>query len=406
MTTNDFAAIEAATRTAIADIQANSKKIDDFLKSQESINASRSEDSKISKDALAAANAAAANIDGLTKRLVDLEQQAADSVKQGNASVNSLGQLVLASDQFKNFKGGQSAKMSVEVQANTITGQEGSPARNSDTLVPAQRLPGIIPGAFRKLRLRDVLPSGQTASNAIEFTRELSFTNNAAETGEGDTKPQSAITFELKNSPVRTIAHWIKASKQILEDAPMLQGHIDGRLSYGVEYRIDSQILNGNGSGQNLDGLLKNANYTSFSPTAGDTALDSLNRMIEAIALGDYEATAIILNPRDWHAIERLKDTTDRYLIGNPTGIIQPILWGLPVIVTNAMPTGKAHVSDINLLGQYFERSGTVVEMFEQDDTNVQKNLLTIRAEARGALAVYLPAVSRYGALTSPGASA
>jgi HK97 family phage major capsid protein len=82
------------------------------------------------------------------------------------------------------------------------------------------------------------------------------------------------------------------------------------------------------------------------------------------------------------------------------------VLWALPVVVSNAMPVGKAYMAAMPIVAQVFNRMGTVVEMFEQDDTNVQKNLITVRAEARLALAIYRPASSRYGALTSPGASA
>jgi HK97 family phage major capsid protein len=129
--------------------------------------------------------------------------------------------MVIKSEGFKQYAQGNSSKFRIE--ANTITGQTGtSPPTNSDTLVPAQRLPGIIPGAFRALRVADVIPQGTTTSNAVEYTRELAFTNAAVEVAEGDNKPQSSLTFELVSAPVRTIAHWLKVSKQVLDDAPAL----------------------------------------------------------------------------------------------------------------------------------------------------------------------------------------
>lgn len=365
---------------------------------------------KINADALKAANEAAAEVAKLADRIVQAEQKLADNVQAGKADVKTLGRLLIESDAYKDYASGLTNRARFEVQANTITGTEGSPPANSDILVPTQRLSGIIPGAFRSLKIRDLLPQGTTTSNMVEYTRELAFTNAAAETGEANTKPEATLTFDLKTAPVRTIAHFLKLTKQVLEDAPALASYVDTRLRYGVELRIDQQLLNGNGTGQNISGLTDKDgttdNYTAFSPVVGETELDSLNRMKYLVAAQDYNATGIILNPATWGAIERLKDTQDRYVIGSPLNPYGPTLWGLPVIVSNTMTTGKALVAAFDILAQVWNRSGTVVEMFEQDSDNVQKNLVTVRAESRLALAIYRPASSQYGALTRPGASA
>lgn len=365
---------------------------------------------RISADALKAANDVAADVQKMADRIIDAEQKLADRVEAGHTPVATFGQLLIKSDAFKDFASGVSNRARFEVQANTITGTEGSPPTNSDILVQPQRLNGIIPGAFRALKIRDLLPQGNTTSNMVEYTRELLFTNGAAETGENNTKPQATLTFDLKTAPVRTIAHLLKLTKQVLEDAPALASYVDTRLRYGVELRIDQQILTGNGTGQNLSGLTDKDgavdNYTAFSPTVGETALDSLNRMKYLVAAQDYNATGIVINPATWGEIERLKDTQDRYVVGSPLNPYGPTLWGLPVVVTNNMTEGKAIVAAFDILAQVWNRSGTVVEMFEQDDTNVQKNLITVRAESRLALAIYRPASSQYGALTRPGASA
>ena len=361
-----------------------------------------SENSADAKAALEAANAGAEKIAGFANQMLDIEQNMAKNVISGTAPVESLGQMVIKSDAFKQFASGDSNKL--KFQANTIIGQEGSPLENASTIVPQDRLSGIVPGAFRSLRVSDVLPQGTTSSNLIEYTRELLFTNNAAETNEGVTKPESVLTFELANAPVVTIAHFIKASKQVIDDAPALQSYIDTRLRYGVELRIDQQLLSGNGTNPNLSGILDTNNHTVFTPVTGENALDSINRAIEAVAVADYAATSIIMNPADWYAIERLKvnaGTDDRYIIGNPQSTLGPVLWGLPVVVTSSCPQGTFVVGAMDIAYQEWNRTGVQVEMFEQDDTNVQQNLLTIRAEARKALAVYRPASVQAGLLTA-----
>ncbi len=351
-------------------------------------------------EALQKADASAEKLSKISASIIDMEQKLGADVMAGKAAPETLGQSVIKSDAFKQFAAGDLTKM--RVQANTITGQEGSPPVNSDTLVPEDRMNGIVPGAFRALRVRDVLPSGVTSSNAVTYARELLFTNNAAETAEGAQKPESVLTFESVTTPIATIAHTIKVSKQVLDDAPMLASYIDARMRYGVELRYDEQIIKGNGTGQNISGILTSGNHTAFSATTGENALDSLNRMIEKVALADYAATAIMMNPADWHAIERLKvgSADDRYIVGNPAGIMGPQLWGLPVVLSNNVTAGKAIVGAFDIAYMVFNRQGTTVEIFNQNEDDVEKNLLTVRAENRGALASLRPASVQAGDLT------
>ena len=123
----------------------------------------------------------------LADQIVEIEQKLADNVHAGKAPIETLGRMIIKSDEFKQFASGNISRLQIE--ANTIIGQEGSPLENADTLVAPMRVPGIIPGAFRSLRVRDIVPQGSTTSNAVEYTRELAFTNNAAETAEAASKP-------------------------------------------------------------------------------------------------------------------------------------------------------------------------------------------------------------------------
>ena len=357
--------------------------------------------------ALKAANDSAEKVVAIATQITEIEQKLAEGVKSAKVAPKTLADVILESEQYTQFAKGKTQKMVVE--ANTIIGQEGSPQRNSDTIIRSDRVPGIIPGAFRSLRIEDVLPSGNTTSNMVEYTRELLFTNGAAETAEGDSKPQATLTFELANAPVRTIAHWLKASKQVLDDAAVLRSYIDTRLAYGVNLRTDLQLLRGNGTGQNILGITGTGNFTAFTPTASEIALDSVNRAIEAVEVADYAPTAIIMHTADWHAIERLKvggtSNPNQYVVGEPLGVINRVLWGLPVVVSNNMYQGRFVVGAFDIAFQVFNRQSTVVEMFEQDDTNVQKNLMTIRAERRLALAGYRAASVRYGLLIAGSSS-
>lgn len=340
-------------------------------------------------------------------RLKAIEQMVADGPKGKQDRPKTMGQEFIESDSFKNFKSGGTTKAKIEVK-NTITGESStSPQNPNDTIVPAHRLPGIVPGAFRMLNLLDFVNTGTTSSNQIEYTRELLWTNDAEEQNEGLQKNESDLTFELITDPVRTIAHFIKASKQILDDAPMLVSYIDRRMSHGVLQRLQRQIINGNGVSPRLSGLATTGRHTAFTPTSGDTRFDTVNRQKYAIMNSDYMANFVLLNPADFGTMERTKagaSGTGAYAGADGAAMsyinngIVPMLWGLPVILSNEVASGKVFIGDSNQF-QLFVREGVVVEMFEQDDTNVQKNLLTIRAEMRAAFAVYTPNAIRYGDL-------
>lgn len=355
-------------------------------------------------EAVKKAESAIEEVTKVAANLKEIEQKVADRLTSGKSlAEGTIGQIVVNSKEYKafDFKHGYTptADMKLRVEANTITGQTGSPPDSDDTLVPAQRRPGIVPGAFRALRIADLLPTIPTTSNSWEFTRENVWTNNAAETAEAAAKPESVLTFEQLSVSVRTIAHFIKASNQILADAPALRAYIDTRLRYGVEYRLDSQLLNGDGTGQNISGMTASGNYTAFTPSTGDTAIDSLNRAKYALIGNEWSASGIIMNPADWGAIERLKTNEGAYLVGNPFGTITPTMWGLPIVVSNAMTAGKFLMADFNTSYEHISRMSTVIDIgFVNDDFT--KNLVTIRAERRDALATIRPASTRYGDLT------
>lgn len=355
--------------------------------------------------AIASANDAVAKVDGIAANLIELEQKIADKAITGeHVAMASIGQIVVSSAEYKALGLGEGETpqngFRLRVEANTITGQGGSPVENVDTLVPTDRRPGIVPGAFRSLRIRDLLTTVPTTSNAWQFVRELLFTNNAAETAEGAAKPETVLTFEDATVNIRTIAHFIKASNQILADAPALRAYIDGRMRYGVELREETQIIAGNGTGQNISGMTASGNFTAFTPTTGETAIDSMNRAKYQILGADYPPTGFLLNPSDWSAIERLKDTQGAYLVGDPFGQIVPMMWGLPVVASNSMVATNFMCADFATSYDYVERQNTVIDLGYVDD-DFTKNLVTIRGEKRGALATVRPASTRYGALTA-----
>lgn len=356
---------------------------------------------KIAEGAKQTADEAIVKLNEAKARLDELEQKMARRPHEGREEVKSLGRQFVDSDSYKSLTGsaGQRGKANLEIKA-TITSATTDAVGSAGDLVQATRLPGIVGAPERKLTIRDLLMQGRMDGNSLEFVQETGFTNSAAPVAEGALKPQSDIKFDLKSTTAKVIAHYMKASRQILDDASQLQSYIDGRLRYGLAFKEEQQILNGDGTGQNLLGIVPQA--TAYVRPAGVTTtaeskLDTLRfAMLQAI-LAEYPASGHVLNPIDWAAIETLKDTSGQYIIGNPQGGLNPTLWGLPVAETQAIASGKFLTGAFSMGAQIFDRWASRVEVATENEDDFVKNLVTILAEERLALAVYRPEAFIYG---------
>ncbi|WP_043062940.1 phage major capsid protein, partial [Brucella anthropi] len=271
------------------------------------------------------------------------------------------------------------------------------------SLVPGQRVPGIIAPPNRQLTIRDLIAPGQTSAASVEFVKETGFTNSAAPVAEGTQKPKSDLTFDMETTPVRTLAHIFKASRQILDDAPGLASYINARGTYGLKFVEEGQLLNGDGTGQNLHGILPQA--SAFAPAftpENETAIDRLRLAILQVILAEYPASGFVLHPTDWTKIELTKDLGGNYIVGNAQSPIGPSLWNLPVVQTQALSAGKFLTGAFNLGAQIFDRMGIEVLMSSENVDDFEKNMFTIRIEERLALAVYRPEAFVTGDVNPP----
>lgn len=331
-------------------------------------------------------------------RMDELEQKMARG-RGGDDVARTAGERFVEDEGFKAFAGQTRPRGRHIVEVKDITSLTTDAAGSVGTLVQPQRVGGIeLPQ--RRMTIRALLAQGRTASNSIEYDKEKVFTNSAAPVAEGAAKPQSELQYEEATAPVRTIAHWMRASVQILADAPALRSIIDQRLRYGLAYVEEQQLLNGSGSGQNLEGLITAATaYSAPGSLTASTPVDVVRLMILQVALAEYPANGIVMNPIDMAAIEMSKDTAGGYLIGDPQGTMQKRLWGLPVVETQAIAVDKALVGAFDLAAQIFDRQDATVEVSTEDQDNFVKNKVTIRAEQRLALAIYREAALVYGDL-------
>lgn len=348
---------------------------------------------KLTEDTKALADEQLMKYGELAAQMLDMQQKLARRGEEDIKPQLTAGHAVIESDEFKEFmaKGGIRMPNSSFVLSLPRAAITGTATTNTTTVgVSPDLQPGIIPGTQRRLTVRDLMTPGRTDSNAIQFVRETGFTNNAATVSETNLKPESTLTYELVQRPVVTIAHYFKASKQILDDFPQLQSNIDGRGRYGLKLAEETQLLKGSGVGNNLEGIYTVATaYAAPITVPSPTTIDTIRLMMLQAELAEYPSTGIVLHPSDWARIELKKDGEDRYLFANPQGTVGPRLWGLPVVATQAMTVDTALVGAFMLGSQIFDREDINVVIATMNEDDFIKNMITIRIEERLASAVY-----------------
>jgi HK97 family phage major capsid protein len=347
------------------------------------------------------ADQAIAGMNEVKGRFDEFEQKMARRGNEDEHASMSVGDQFINSDEFKSLNGNMSAGSKLTVEMKTITSLSTNTDGAAGALTRPDRVAGMLPNLQnRQLRVRDLIAPGTTSSSSIEYPQETGFTNAAGMTAEGGTKPESSLKYGLKNSPVRKIAHWMRASAEILSDAPALSSMIDERLRYGLAFKEDGQLLNGDGLGQNIQGI--NAVASAYvKPTgaviAGETPIDRLRLGMLQVTLAEYPATGFVLNPIDWTNIELVKDAAGGYILANPAALTGPTLWGLPVVETQTQAVGKFTTGAWRMAAQIFDRMQAAVTVSSEDRDNFINNLVTILAEERLALTIYRPEAFVFG---------
>ena len=337
-----------------------------------------------------------ANLQHAEQVLAKLEANGAG----GDVQHESFGQKFVNSEEFKSFAGKTTPRGRVDVTYKAaITSLTTDTDGAAGDLVTTTRLPGVIGMPNRRMTVRDLLTPGTMDGNALEYVKETGFTNAADMVAEGAKKPESSLKYDLVSTTAKVIAHYVKASRQILSDASQLASMIDGRLRYGLAFKEEQQLLNGTGVGQQLLGIIPQATayVNPLTPPGTPTSIDMVRLAMLQAFLAEYPATGIVMNPIDWARIELLKDTTGRYIIGNPQGSIGATLWNLPVVETQAVQVDKFLTGAFKLGAQVFDRWQARVEVATENEDDFVKNMVTILAEERLALAVYRPQAFIYG---------
>lgn len=284
----------------------------------------------------------------------------------------------------------------------SVTLSSGTPAL---TGVPVEdRTSLIVAKPLAGLDFLNVIATATTDSDVVEWLEETTYTNNAAETAEYTDSPESAVAFTVRSSNVQEIPHFIPVTRRALADAAFVESWINNRLIDGVRRRLQTQVLGGNGSGSNFQGIYNNGSIGSVDRSSTSLSMvDSLHRCITTIRTAAFvEPDFIGIHPEDWEAIRLVRGdsmTTDGtndvagkvgYIYGDPAGNGPATLWGVPVIVHAAFTSGTPLVgrgADATL----FVREGLSVAASDSHSTYFTERKVAILATMRAAFAVTQP---------------
>jgi HK97 family phage major capsid protein len=249
--------------------------------------------------------------------------------------------LVKGNDAYKALQQKNQNQAEIEITKSDMASMSETKLTSAG-LVPTQWDPVIQDRPRQDLVIRDLIPTTPVDGQSYSYFLEKLHTRGAGMVAEGAAKPSSDVTFEQKTDNVKKIAVWMPVTDEALDDIPQLYSYIQELLRYDLKLKEEGQILKGDGQGNNLNGIMTQASaFNTALGQAGDTAIDTVRRAIYQVRKQSKRgADAIVMTDLDWMNIELLKDADSRYLFANLQGMVTPVLWGRPVVVSDSMDEG------------------------------------------------------------------
>lgn len=343
-----------------------------------------------------------------------MEHAAMSRIASAGMHAKTLGQLFTDSDEFKTFAKAKRTTMAEPFELTAYDLSKGGLQQKdvyggldahtiSMGVGTRVQFDPMIPRAQRPTRVRDLFPAAATSANLIDYFQVIGFAENNGEgnaqtvpdyqNGTFGLKPQSKLRFKSQQAPVRTIAHWEAAHRNVINDVPALQATINNELLYGLSLVEDDQILNGDGQGENLKGLLRHEGIQVYTAPALEIKSDSLRRATTLAMLANYPPNGYVVHPNDWEDVELQKGTGDgQYMLFTNVAIgINAQVWRQPVVETAAMNEGTFVNGAFGTGAQLYDRQRASVRIAEQHADFFVRNAVVILCEERLALAVKRP---------------
>ena len=308
-----------------------------------------------------------------------------------------FGEAMENSESFKAYRAGSSNSASIDIKADVLISSDFSGAGSSRDATGVERVAGIKRDPSNVTNMMGIIPVASTSANVIRYVKESAYTDGAANVAEGAAPTESEFQLTAADAIVQRTSATMTISQEMLDDTVGLQAYLSQRLPAKIMTVVDDQLLNGSGVSPNQLGLINGG--TSFAAGGFANAIESAQELdclivsANQLALSNYTATGIVLNPTDYHKIYLLKDSTNEYLRGNSIVTSDGFtrINGIPVYLNNKMAAGSFVVGDFAQGSQVFQRQNMTLDFGVENNDNFEKNLVSVRGNIRLAHAIYLP---------------
>lgn len=298
--------------------------------------------------------------------------------------VKSIGRLIIESPAFKNFSRAEGRGPGAEIEVELKTLFESAAGWSPESLrtgivtdYPTRPAPHVV----------DFIPQIPTTQADVKYMEETTFTNNASETTPGSAAGEAALALTERSKSVQKIAVWIPVTEEQLEDVPMAEAYINGRLMLMAKQRLDSQVLVG--TGVMPSGLTGTENVSGIQTQAlgSDSLPDAIYKLFTSIRDDGFaEPSVLFIRPSKWQGVALLKTADGIYIWGHPSEAGPARIWGVPVVQTTACTSTKAVAGDYRTHSFLAMKAGLEVQISNSHDDFFAKGKLAIRARMRGAM--------------------
>lgn len=249
----------------------------------------------------------------------------------------------------------------------------------------------------RPIRVVDTFPMLTTNQSSIVYMEETTFTNNAAETAEStattasDLIGEAALALTERTQPVEWLPVFLPVTLQQMEDVDGIESYVNSRLTYMLRARLDSQLLNGNGTTPNLKGTLNVTGIQSQAKGADPTP-DAVYKLFTLIRADGYaEPSATFWHPNDWQDVRLLRTADGIYIWGSPADPGPERIWGKPVIQSTAVVENTIVAGDYAEFSALYVKRGVTLAVSDSHSFYFTRGMLAIRADMRVAAVHFRP---------------
>ena len=244
----------------------------------------------------------------------------------------------------------------------------------------------------RPPQVMDLMPMIPTGFNAVNYVEETTFTNTAAERAEAGTVAEATLVTTPRSQPVQSVDVLLPTTQEQLEDVAGAQAYIDARLSLMVFQRVDSQVLNGNGTAPNLLGVRNATGINSHPKTADESVFHAIMAGLTDVRVeGRAIPDAVIMHPTDYMNMRLLQDANGNFIMGPPGMATEMRVFGYPIVEADSLPLGTAVAGDFARYSAIYDRRQIDIEISDSHSDFFAKRQLALRAGVRLAAVWFRP---------------